>query len=86
MSLSSLNHWTTKYGDHVGKVNLGDNEFVKIPRAHLLTYMAMKSIRLRTTNIKLLVQPLMVMEQMAGMLSMLMERHVLRRLIMVQVL
>nr|WP_019314792.1 GbpC/Spa domain-containing protein [Streptococcus mutans] len=31
MSLSSLNHWTTKYGDHVEKVNLGDNEFVKIP-------------------------------------------------------
>ena len=31
MSLSSLNHWTKEYGDHVEKVNLGDNEFVQIP-------------------------------------------------------
>ncbi|EHJ53221.1 GbpC/Spa domain-containing protein [Streptococcus macacae] len=31
MSLSSLNHWKTAYGDHIEKVNLGGNEFVKIP-------------------------------------------------------
>ncbi|MFC3932943.1 GbpC/Spa domain-containing protein [Streptococcus dentapri] len=30
LSLSSLNHWTTEYGDHVEKVlNIGDSKFVK---------------------------------------------------------
>ena len=31
MSLSSLNHWTADYGDHVEKVELGNNEFIQIP-------------------------------------------------------
>ncbi len=31
MSLSSLNHWKTSYGDHVEKVQLGENEFIQIP-------------------------------------------------------
>ncbi|MFC3931832.1 GbpC/Spa domain-containing protein [Streptococcus dentapri] len=31
MSLSSLNHWTSDLGDHIEKVSVGDNEFIKIP-------------------------------------------------------
>lgn len=31
MSLSSLNHWTSDLGDHIEKVSVGENEFIKIP-------------------------------------------------------
>ncbi|MGT2929872.1 GbpC/Spa domain-containing protein [Streptococcus dentasini] len=31
MSLSSLNHWTSDLGDHIEKVSVGANEFIKIP-------------------------------------------------------
>ncbi len=31
MGLSSLNHWITEYGDHVEKVEVGDNEYIQIP-------------------------------------------------------
>ena len=30
MSISSLNHWINDFGDHIEKVGLGQNEFVKI--------------------------------------------------------
>ncbi|AWN61312.1 GbpC/Spa domain-containing protein [Streptococcus sobrinus] len=31
MSLSSLNHWISDLGNHVEKVSVGENEFIKIP-------------------------------------------------------
>lgn len=31
MGLSSLNHWTTEFGDHVEKVTVGGNDYIQIP-------------------------------------------------------
>lgn len=31
MSISSLNHWTTEFGDHIEKVGLNGNEYIQIP-------------------------------------------------------